>query len=437
MAATVESRRFQIVRWSIFTVLTFAYIGVFFHRLAPAVVSGELMAAFGTSAGALGSLAAMYYYIAAAMQIPSGVIADTVGTRVAVATGNLVAGIGSIMFGLAPTFAIATVGRFLVGLGVSVVFVCFMKNNAVWFSERRYGLVSGLTLLIGNIGSILAAAPLAAALRSFSWRPVFVGIGVTSLVLSVLSLLVVRNRPEDLGFPAPDGPAGAIRQKTRPLARRHWPSDLGEVLRNRHVWPSFVINFGMLGTLYAFTGLWSVPLLRDLHGLDRSAAANYNTVTLIGFATGALSFGWISDRLGVRKPVMLFSAGVYCCSWLAFLLLPWAVGPSGILLFTVMGFAGGGFILTYPCAKEVVHPALAGMAISVVNTGVFLGAALMQPLFGWVLDLGWQGAMQGDVRVYARAAYDPALVLIIGFAVLALVAALLLRETHCRNLTIA
>src|SRR5262249_38718571 len=159
----------------------------------------------------------------------------------------------------------------LVGLGVSVVFVCFMKSNAVWFSERSYGLVSGLTLLIGNVGSILAAAPLAAALRFFSWRPVFAGIGVTSLGLSVLSVLVVRNRPEDAGFPAPNGAASSILSGARAEVRQRWRSDLWEVLRNRHVWASFVINFGMLGTLYAFTGLWAVPLLRDLHGLDRGA----------------------------------------------------------------------------------------------------------------------------------------------------------------------
>lgn len=62
------------------------------------------MRAFGTTGAALGSLAAVYYYIYTAMQIPAGVLADTLGARVSVTLGNLVSGAGSILFGLAATF---------------------------------------------------------------------------------------------------------------------------------------------------------------------------------------------------------------------------------------------------------------------------------------------------------------------------------------------
>ena len=130
-------RRFQRLRWTIYAILVLAYMTVFFHRMAPGVVSAELMAAFHTSGAALGSLAAMYYYIYTAMQIPAGVLADTLGARIGVALGCLVAGGGSILFGVAETLETASVGRFLVGLGVSVVFVGLMRSNAHWFSERH------------------------------------------------------------------------------------------------------------------------------------------------------------------------------------------------------------------------------------------------------------------------------------------------------------
>ena len=64
------------------------------------------------------------------MQVPSGILADTLWSKVSVTIGSLVAGIGSILFGLADDFAMASVGRFLVGLGVSVVFVGLMRSNA-------------------------------------------------------------------------------------------------------------------------------------------------------------------------------------------------------------------------------------------------------------------------------------------------------------------
>jgi sugar phosphate permease len=433
-APTFSATRFEIVRWSVFTVLVVAYMSVYFHRMAPGVVSGELMASFQTTGAALGSLAAMYYYIYTAMQVPAGVLADTVGIRTVSALGNLVAGVGSIIFGLAESFEVASVGRFLVGLGVSVIFVGLMKSNTVWFSDRRYGLVSGLTLFLGNMGSVLAAGPLAFALTLWSWREVFVALGIGALVLGVLSLLIVRNRPEDAGFPS-------LRQmegKTAHAARgRHWWQELKAVLATRAVWPGFFVNFGMAGGLFAFVGLWIIPLLRDSYGLARAEAAEYATLTLFAMAVSALTMGSLSDRLGRRKPVLLACSLLYALVIGVLIFAPWQPGWGAKLLFVLLGFTGGGFLITYPCAKEVCPPAVSGMAISVVNTGLFLGAALMQPLFGWALDLVWDGALREGVRMYVAGDYRYGLGLMLGYALIALAAGTRITETRGKNLTVA
>jgi sugar phosphate permease len=431
--ATFDARRFQQVRWATYAILILAYMSVFFHRMAPAVVSAELMTAFHTTGAALGSLAAMYYYIYTAMQIPAGVLADTVGTRALAALGNLVAGIGSIIFGLAESLEMAHAGRFLVGLGVSVIFVGLMKSNTVWFRERIYGLISGVTLLLGNMGSVLAAGPLAWLLGHTSWRTAFVGIGLFSLLLAALSLLLVRNRPQDAGFPSLRAMEGKAAHAER---EHHWLHEMRRVWTSWRVWPGFWFNFGMAGGLFAFAGLWGIPLLRDVHGLTRDQAAQYTTLTLLAMAIGTLLLGWISDRLGKRKPVMIASALLYLVVVSALLWSSWTPGLSGMVLFALLGLCGSGFVLTYACAKEVCAPALSGMAISVVNTGLFLGAAIMQPLFGWVLDRGWDGAMRDGARLYGATDYHNALFLMLGFAVLALLAALRITETGGRNITV-
>lgn len=345
----------------------------------------------------------------------------------------LVAGIGSIIFGLAESLEMAHTGRFLVGLGVSVIFVGLMKSNTVWFRERIYGLISGVTLLLGNMGSVLAAGPLAWLLGHTSWRTAFVGIGFFSLLLGALSLLLVRNRPQDAGFPS----LRAMEGKTAHAEREHhWLHEMRRVWTTWRVWPGFWFNFGMAGGLFAFAGLWGVPLLRDVHGLTRDEAAQYMTLTLLAMAIGTLLLGWISDRLGKRKPVMTASALLYLVVVSALLWSSWTPGLSGMVLFALLGLCGSGFVLTYACAKEVCAPALSGMAISVVNTGLFLGAAIMQPLFGWVLDQGWDGAMRDGARLYGATDYHNALFLMLGFAVLALLAALRITETGGRNITV-
>lgn len=426
-------RRFLRLRWGIYAILVAAYMTVFFHRMAPGVVSADLMAAFQTSGAALGSLAAMYYYIYTAMQIPSGVLADTLGSRVSVTLGCLVAGAGSMVFGLAETFEIASVGRFLVGLGVSVVFVGLMRSNTQWFSERQYGFISGLTLLLGNVGSILAAGPLALLLGQVSWRGVFVGIGVVSLLIAVVTGLFVRSRPEAAGLPSVRELEGL---PAHPPRDRHWLLDLKGVVGTRAVWPSFFVMFGVTGSLFAFAGLWGVPLMRDLFGLDRTAASLYTTVSLAGFALGSFGMGWLSDHLGLRKPVIVGACAVSVLAWLALILLPWGPGWSGLTLYALLGLAAGGFVVGYAAAKEVVPPGVAGMAIALVNTGLFLGAAILQPAFGWVMDLTWDGTLADGVRRYALGDYRNGLWLSCGFALLALVASRFVRETRCRNLTL-
>lgn len=427
---TSRPHGFQRARWTIYTVLVVSFMLVFFHRMAPAAVASELMRAFGTSAAALGSLAATYYYVYTAMQVPSGILADTLGPRASVTLGSVVAGLGSIIFGLAPTFAAATAGRFLVGLGVSVVFVGLMRSNAVWFSERHYGRISGLTLLLGNLGSILAAAPLAWALGLVSWRGIFIGIGVVSLVMAGLSLWLVRSRPEDLGFPSVRQMEGLADHPARP---HHWSRALREVAGNRAAWPGFWVNLGLTGNLFSFVGLWGLPLLQDVHGLDRTAASAYTTTGLVTFAVGCMAVGWASDHLGRRRPVIAAMAALSVLAWLGLLLLPWSPGWSGLLLYAVLGLGASGFVLTYAAAKEVCPPHSAGMAIALVNTGLFLGAAVMQPAFGWVMDLGWNGDLADGVRRYAWADYRHGLWLSVAFAVLALASALRIRETYCRN----
>ncbi|HXH03608.1 MAG TPA: MFS transporter [Candidatus Competibacteraceae bacterium] len=418
-----EHARFQRARWSIYGILALSYMLVFFHRMAPAVVAPQLSAAFATSGASLGLLAAMYYCLYTAMQLPAGVLADTLGARRVVTVGNLTAGVGSVLFGLAQTFAQAAAGRLLVGLGVSVVFVGLMRSNTVWFRARDYGLVSGLTVLLGNLGALAAAGPLALLLQVASWRTVFVALGVAAWALALASALWVRNRPEELGFRSPQAGSGAA------VRSQHWLRDLLGVLRNRAIWPAFWANLGLVGSMLSFLGLWAVPYLRDVHGLAVPAASLYTTVGLAGFAGGCLFAGWLSDRIGRRRPVLVAGTllqTLICTAWVAGLFHPGALGLASYALF---GLSAAGFVVNFAVAKELTALALAGMAIALVNTGSFLGAAILQPLFGWVMDLAGPNTVVDGVRVYGASHYQAGLWLLAASAVLGLACAWRVPET--------
>jgi sugar phosphate permease len=414
--------RVRRLRWTAFALVAASYMLAFFHRIAPAAIASDLQQAFSASAAALGGLAATYFYVYTAMQIPTGILADTLGPRRIVTLGGIIAAIGSVLFGYAATLTEASLGRMLIGLGVSVAFIALLKLNAAWFHDRHFGTVVGLTLVLGNVGSVLAAAPLAWVLQFTTWRSVFIVLGGVSFVLAVLTWLFVHDHPGEAGLPSlreMDGHAA------HPPHEGHWFEGLLTVLRNPATWPIFWMNLGMGGSFIAFAGLWAVPFLQDVYGMPRVAATQHTSLMLAGFAAGAFLVGLVSDRLGRRRPVLIATALAHLLCWLPLVLALTMPPAASYFLFLLMGLSAGSFTLSWACAKEVNPHALSGMATSVVNTGVFLGTGILQPLVGWTLDRA--GTSQG-----AAAQYRLGILIFFACVVAGFVGSLRVRETWCR-----
>lgn len=401
-----------------------AYFLSFFHRVAPATIASDLGAAFQIGGASLGTLAATYFFIYMLMQVPTGIFADTLGPRKILFVGGLVAGVGSLLFGLATSFEMAFAGRSLVGLGVSVTFIAMLKLVAVWFEDSRFATLTGLCMLLGNLGSILAGAPLAWLTQMVSWRTVFVAAGVMSLAIGFASLFFVSDAPEE-------------RKHAVGIDRTVWLSGLLSVLQNRATWPGFFVNIGMAGSFFAFAGLWAAPYFTQALGMTRATAASHISLYFIGYAVGSVLIGRISDRLGRRKPVLVICSLLHALGWLIWLsgiILPLT---ATFALCLIMGMLTAGFMLTWSCAKEINPPLLSGMATSVVNVGVFLGPAILQPLVGWAIDHSWQAggsSLANGVRIYTTADYQSGLWLMFGAAAFGCFSTLFIRETGCRNI---
>jgi predicted MFS family arabinose efflux permease len=345
------------------------------------------------------------------MQVPTGILADTVGPRRLMAAGSLVASVGSLVFALAPSWLVAAVGRTLVGTGASVAFIAVLKLVAVWFPPDRFATLVGVTMFAGNVGAVLAGAPLAWVIGGVSWRTVFVALSVLSLVVAVASWVVVRDRPE----PAGDRPGS--RERAGGAATVEWTVALRDVAAKPPTWLGFLVTLGVGGSFLAFAGLWAAPYLMEVHGTSRVVAAQHVSLLLLGVAVGSVVIGVLSDRLGSRSGLMQAYAALYALSWVPWVLrVRWPV-PATLAWFLLMGLLVPAFTLAMSLSKEANRPEHSGIATSVVNVGVFLGASVLQPLIGWHLD---HGRATGDVA----GAWSHGIRLLAGAAVLGLAASL-------------
>ena len=142
--------------WSIWTLGAAFYLIGFFQRVAPAVMTAELMHDYNISATALGNLSAFYFYSYVSMQIPTGILADIWGPRRLMTTGAFIAGVGILLFAIAPTIIWAYLGRFLIGGSVAVAYVGTLKLAGEWFPAKYFALVSGVALFFGIVGAVFA-----------------------------------------------------------------------------------------------------------------------------------------------------------------------------------------------------------------------------------------------------------------------------------------
>ncbi len=404
--------------WVMWLIGAVFYFYAFFQRTAPSAMVPELMTDFRVSAVALGQLSAYYFYAYAAMQIPTGILADYWGPKRLLLAAAALSGLGSLLFATAEGMIMAAVGRLLIGAGAGFGFVSTLKIVAEWFPPRRLAMLSGLTMTLGMAGGIAGQGPLAAGISLFGWRPIMLGAAVIALVGCVIVILVFRNRPpklRDRGFETADsGPSRTL--------------GLLAALKRPQTWIIAGFGFAIATVMFAFGGLWGVPYLMQVRGLSRVDAAFAASLILLGWGCSAPLVGWLSDRIGRRRPMLMVSALLATVSIGVLLYTPGLPLAAINLLLLGHGIAVAGIVVCFAAVREQNAPEDAGAAMALVNMAIIASGAIMQPLVGWLLDVGWRGGFESGGRLYDAAAYQAAFLVLPVSCVFALLLAMFVRD---------
>ena len=418
------------VSWLVWGLGALLYLTGFFQRVAPAVMTDELMSDFGINAVGLGSLSAFYFYSYVAMQVPTGVLADRWGPRRLLAAGALVAGLGTLLFAMADSILWAGIGRLLIGGSVAVAFVGLLKVASNWFPPRQFAMVSGLALFCGIVGAVCAGPPLRLLMSWYSWRSIIAGSAVFTLLVCIGIWIFVRDTPSEKGYEnfTHLGNPSDISEESSIV------SGIIEVFRYPNTLLLYIIPGGTVGCVLTFSGLWGVPYLATHHHLTTTGASVLSSGLLVAWAVGGPVFGWLSDHFGRRKPLYLLGCGLSLAGWGSVLFLNNLPIPvlASLLVFT--GFCSGCMIISFAYAKESVPLNLAGTVSGVVNMGVMMGPMILQPAVGWILDQNWHGELVDGVRVYPLMAYQLGFALMLSWLALGFVLLFFTRETYCKQI---
>jgi MFS family permease len=411
-----DGLRLAVAAWLITSVYYFYQYAM---RSAPAVMVPQMSDAFGLTPVGVASLVGLFYYAYAPFSLVAGIAMDQVGPRKVVPLGAASVAVGALIFSTGdPT--LASIGRLMQGAGGVFALIGAAYLATTHFPASRAATLIGATQMFGMAGGSAGQFIVGPAIASgLKWDNFWLVMGIVGVPIAVLLYLFIPKRQQAAELPAPG---------------KNWLKDAGRamwaVFRN----PQSILCGLIAGLIFIpttiFDMVWGVRFLQEAHGVPYEVAVLRSAAVPFGWIIGCPLLGWLSDRIGRRKPVIVGAASVLLATMAFGLFGPADVFPP-YMLALVAGIASGAAMIPYTVIKEANRPEHNGTATGVINFVNFSLSALLGPLFASRLVRISAGGDR-DLAHY-QTTFQP---MLYGIA-LAILLALLLRETGTKSRAVA
>ena len=364
-------------RWTIFATLALMYILVYFYRVSLAVVAGDITRELHLTPEQLGSLSGVLFYVYAFAQLPLGPMIDRLGSRLVISGCGVLTTLGGILFSQADTLAVAMIARVLIGIGTASVLMATFTLFSHWFSKQEFGLVSGFMVALGNLGNLVATAPLALAVGAFGWRNSFLVAGIVQALVTLLVFIKIQDKPDT------NRGHEELESSDKAGIMAAW----GEIFGTSDFWLLGIIAFFWYGNYLALQALWGGPYLMEVLHLSRQAAGSMLMFTSFGFIVGSSFIDSVARRF-FRSYKKTLLAGQLALLLLMTAFLGWAEAvPQPLLagVFFTIGLAVSSGVMIYPIIRSMFRVNIVGTALTSLNFYVLMGAAVTQQVMGVIV----------------------------------------------------
>lgn len=410
----------------LFGLTTYVFVALFLIyemavQVSPSVMTKQLMRSFGIGAGELGWMASVYFYSYTLMQIPAGLLYDRIGLRRLLSIAAASCAFGILFFSFTNSVYPAAFGRFLMGLGSSFAFIGVVVVAARWFDRKHFPVLVGITQFLGMLGAMCGAVPIAKGVEVLGWRALMWILMSVGFILALSYFFFLKEHPSHEFADGTDRDHSVL-------------SHVKQVTKKGQTWICGLYAFLGWGPMVMFAALWGVPYISKRFGVDASTAALATSLMWLGCGVGSPMHGWISEKIGRRKPMLMIGALLGALSFSMILYLPVNFLGACILLF-LAGVACAAHVLTFSIARENNPEYLVGASVGFNNMSVVLGGAILQPVGGYILNFYDSVAvMVNGVYSYPVEAYTASLSIIpllyiMGFCV----SLFLVKETYCKR----
>ena len=370
----------------------------------------------------LGRLAAMYMYANVIFMIPAGIILDRFSTRWVITIAMFVCTTCTLLISQTTQLWQADICRFVTGIGGAFCLLSAVRLASRWFPPQKMALVVGLIVTFAMTGAMIAQTPFTVLVLDYGWRHMLMIDAGSGYAMLIGIMIFVRDYPS----------------KNKELMVSYYKAlSIQGVFKS--TWLAAKNSQNWMAGIYAslinlpvfLLGTWGVMYLEQIHHLTPEKSSVIPTVMFVGLIIGSPVFGWISDRMRQRRLPMIIGALLSLATILPVMYFNLNYEKS-LLLFFLIGFVISSQIISYAVVAESNPDNLVGASEGVASVLIMSGGFL-SPVFAQLLDLNWHHYFINGLPVFSLHAYQTAFLIMPISFVIALVAAIFTKETHCES----
>ncbi len=412
-----NNKKISVLGLGIWLIAAGFFLYEFFLRTFVGTVAHQVIGDLHLTAETFALLGTAYFAIYGIMQIPVGILADKFGVKIVMTIALILCTIATFLFANSTGFPTAFISRLFMGFGSSFAFVCLLVIVLNWFPHKYFGFFAGLSQFIGTLGPLLAGGPLIALILKFheTWRAALMQIGAFGIILTVLTIIFVRNKPRH------NAKQITYIQRTEPLLLQ-----LRRLLTNPQVWLIALYSASVYVSIALLGAVWGTDYL-EAKGFTQEIAAYMISAAWIGYAIGCPALGLFSDLIRRRKPALTFSAllGLISISLIIFDRTPNKIIFA--LAFFVFGIAAAGQNVGFAIIAEHVGPNVKSTALGLNNGMIAVFSAILPPLVSVFIIIP-----KGNVALTQDAFLVAFLSMPILYAIAMIISVFFIKETYCR-----
>ncbi|NLL17790.1 MAG: MFS transporter [Clostridia bacterium] len=320
------------------------------------------------------------------LSLPAALTLDRFGARLSGMVALICTVLGSLIGTFATNATMLLAGRAVEGIGLGLIAVVAPAVIAMWFPPEKRGLPMGIWAAWVPVGSFIILNLASPINGSFGWQGVWWFGSGFALIALILYSLIVSEPPL----------AGEEKSGTERIS-----GDLyRKGLKSPAIW-LLAVGFGGFGFANAAFVTWGPSFLMERHGFAEELANFYVSLSPMVAIGATVIAGWVIDKSGKPKTILLVSSIMACLLYgYAFLLNSVAlVVPWMIMLGLFPGFFPTSSFTLAP--EAVPTPMLAGLAMALINLMFNLGFMMGPPLVGALVNQAQGNWSAGALPVVA------------------------------------